>query len=128
MDPIERMVSRVLGIGIAVAVALMLTGLVLGLLDGEGIPTHVVALGDLLPGLREPDPVAYLSLGLLVLVATPFVRVAGSIVDVRAGAGPPLRAGDGGRARGDVPGRRAGQGLTGTAAGGRRTATGRRCA
>jgi uncharacterized membrane protein len=80
MDPIERMVSRVLGIGVAAAVVLMLTGLVLGLLDGDGIPTHVVALGDLLPGLRGLDPAAYLSLGLLVLVATPFVRVAGSIV------------------------------------------------
>ena len=44
------------------------------------MPTHVVSLADLLPGLAEPDPAAYLSLGLLVLVATPFVRVAGSIV------------------------------------------------
>jgi uncharacterized membrane protein len=79
MDPIERMVSRILGIGITVSVALMLTGLVLGLIDGEGMPDHVVSLAGLLPGLTEPDPAAYLSLGLLALVATPFVRVAGSI-------------------------------------------------
>jgi uncharacterized membrane protein len=80
MDPIERMVSRVLGVGIAVSVALMLAGLVLGLIGGEGMPDHVVSLADLLPGLRDADPAAYLSLGLLALVATPFVRVAGSIV------------------------------------------------
>jgi uncharacterized membrane protein len=80
MDPLERMVSRVLGVGIGVAIVLMLAGLVLSLIDGDGIPTRVVSLGDLLSGLREPDPAAYLSLGLLVLVATPFVRVAGSLV------------------------------------------------
>jgi uncharacterized membrane protein len=80
MDPVERMVSRVLGIGMGISVVLMLAGLLLGLVSGDGMPTHVVSLGDLLPGLRELDPAAYLSLGILVLVATPFVRVAGSIV------------------------------------------------
>jgi uncharacterized membrane protein len=80
MDPVERMVSRVLGIGMGISVVLMLAGLLLGLVSGDGMPTHVVSLGDLLPGLVELDPAAYLSLGILVLVATPFVRVAGSIV------------------------------------------------
>ncbi len=80
MDPVERMVSRVLGIGIGLSVASMLAGLMLGLASGDGVPTHVISLGDLLPGLRQPDAAAYLSLGLLVLVATPFARVAGSVV------------------------------------------------
>ena len=80
MDPIERMVSRVLSIGIGAAVALLLSGLVIGVVSGEGMPTDVVSLPGLLPGLKEPDAAAYLSLGLLVLIATPFVRVAGSIV------------------------------------------------
>jgi hypothetical protein len=38
MDPIERVVSRVLGVGIAAAVVLMLSGLVLGVAKGEGVP------------------------------------------------------------------------------------------
>ncbi len=80
MDPIERLVSRVLGVGIVVAVALMLTGLVLGVAKGEGVPAHVVPLADLVAGLTALDPAAWLSAGLLVLVATPFVRVGGSIV------------------------------------------------
>jgi uncharacterized membrane protein len=80
MDPIERTVSRILGIGIGAAVALMLAGVVLALVGGEGLPDHVVSLAGLVSGLAEPDPAAYLSLGLLVLVATPFVRVAGSLV------------------------------------------------
>jgi uncharacterized membrane protein len=77
---IERVVSRVLGAGIAAAVALMLSGLVLGVANGEGVPSHVVPLADLVSGLTAPDPAAWLSAGLLVLVATPFVRVGGSII------------------------------------------------
>jgi uncharacterized membrane protein len=80
MDPIERMVSRVLGIGIGAAVVLMVAGLVLGLASGEGMPDHTASLADLPGGLGEGDPAAYVSLGLLVLVATPFVRVGGSVV------------------------------------------------
>ncbi len=80
MVPIERMVSRVLTIGIAVSVTLMAIGLILGFFDRQGTPTHVVPLADLPSLLRSFDPAAYLSLGLIVLIATPFVRVLGSIV------------------------------------------------
>jgi len=80
MVPIERMVSRILMTGIAVSVALMAIGLVLGLFDRQGMPTHVVPLADLPSLLRSFDPAAYLSLGLIVLIATPFVRVLGSII------------------------------------------------
>jgi uncharacterized membrane protein len=80
MDPIERTVNRILVVGVAVAVALMAAGLVLGVAGGEGLPSHVVSLGDLASLLGSFDPAAYLSLGLMVLIATPFVRVAGTIV------------------------------------------------
>ena len=80
MDPVERMVSRVLIVGIAVSVVFMAIGLVLGLVDKEGMPSHLVSLADLPALLRAFDPAAYLSLGLIVLIATPFVRVAGSLV------------------------------------------------
>jgi uncharacterized membrane protein len=80
MDPIERMVRRVLGAGIAVSVALMAVGLVLSAFDAEGLPAHVVPLADLPAQLVHLDPAPYLSLGLVVLIATPFVRVAGSVV------------------------------------------------
>jgi uncharacterized membrane protein len=73
-------VSRVLGVGIVAAVALMLSGLVLGVVKGEGVPARVVPLADLVAGLAALDPGAWLSAGLLVLVATPFLRVGGSVV------------------------------------------------
>jgi uncharacterized membrane protein len=80
MEPIERMVSRVLRSGIVIAVALMAVGLALSVVDQEGMPSHVVPLADIPPLLGELDPAAYLSLGLIVLIATPFVRVLGSVV------------------------------------------------
>ena len=80
LDPVERMVSRVLTYGIAVSVALMAAGLLLGVLAGAGMPRGVVSLAGLPSGLAALEPAAYLSLGLIALIATPFVRVAGSLV------------------------------------------------
>lgn len=80
MDPVERTVRKVLIAGIAVSVALMAIGLVLGALDGDGLPSGVVPLAHLASRLGDADPAAYLSLGLIVLIATPFVRVAASVV------------------------------------------------
>ena len=80
MDPIERTVNVVLTAGIVVTVALLVAGLVLSIAQGQGLPTRIVPLADLPALLAELDPAAYLSLGIVVLIATPFVRVAGTIV------------------------------------------------
>jgi uncharacterized membrane protein len=80
MSPVEGTIRRVLLAGIVVSVALMASGLVLGLLVGAALPRGVVPLADLPRLLAELQPAAFLSLGLIVLIATPFVRVAGSLV------------------------------------------------
>ena len=80
MDRVERTVSRILIAGIALSVALMATGIVLGVLGRDGLPSGVVPLADMPSLLLDLDASAYLSLGLIVLIATPFVRVAGSLV------------------------------------------------
>ena len=80
MDPVERTVRAVLLAGVGVSVALMAAGLALGFLDGSGFPHGVAPLSSLWRGLAALEPVAYLSLGVIVLVATPFVRVAGSLI------------------------------------------------
>jgi len=80
MDPIERTVNVVLTAGIVVTVALLVAGLVLSIVKGQGLPARIVHLGDLPSLLADLDPAAYLSLGIVVLIATPFVRVAGTIV------------------------------------------------
>ena len=80
MEPVERVIRSVLLCGIALSVALMAAGLVLGVARGAGLPRGVVPLAELPRALAALRPAAYLSLGLIVLIGTPFVRVAGSLV------------------------------------------------
>jgi len=80
MSGVERMVRTVLLAGIAVSVALMALGLGLLAARGDEIPTAVTPLADLPRDLLALRASAYLSLGLIVLIATPFVRVGGSII------------------------------------------------
>ena len=80
MDAIERTVNLVLTAGIGLTVGLLVAGLVLSIAQGQGLPTRIVPLADLPPLLADLDPAAYLSLGIVVLIATPFVRVGGTIV------------------------------------------------
>ena len=80
MEPIERTIHGILLCGIALSVALMAAGLVLAVARGAGLPRAVVPLAELPGALAALRPAAYLSLGLVVLIGTPFVRVAGSLV------------------------------------------------
>ena len=80
MEPIEHAIRWILLCGIALSVALMAVGLVLAAAQGAGLPRGVVPLADLPAALSALRPAAYLSLGLIVLIGTPFVRVAGSLV------------------------------------------------
>ncbi len=58
----------------------MAFGLCLLAVRGDGIPTAVTPVADLPRDLLALRASAYLSLGLIVLIATPFVRVGGSVV------------------------------------------------
>ena len=80
LDPVERTIRAILMAGIAMSVALMAVGLVLGLVRGTMLPRAMVPLSALPAALAHLDAAAFVSLGLIVLVATPFVRVLGSLV------------------------------------------------
>jgi uncharacterized membrane protein len=80
MDPLERTVQRVLLAGVVVSVVLLAVGLALAVASGGELTPGVVSLRELGAGLAAMESAAYLSLGLLVLIATPFVRVAGSLL------------------------------------------------
>jgi uncharacterized membrane protein len=77
---VERLVERLLSVAIGVSVSLMLLGVALGLAAGDGLPDAVLGVSGLPEALMRWEPAAYLSLGLLVLMATPFIRVAGALV------------------------------------------------
>jgi uncharacterized membrane protein len=80
MSAVERMVRLVLLLGVGVSVALMMAGMSLMVLRGQAVPTRVTPASELPHGLATLQADAYLSLGLVVLIATPFVRVGGSII------------------------------------------------
>ncbi len=80
MTPLERTIHWTLIAGVIVSVALMAGGLLLGAMRGVGLPRGAVPLGSLPAELLSGSPAAYLSLGLVVLIATPFARVAGTLV------------------------------------------------
>jgi len=80
LDPVERVVRWTLLVGVALSVAVMAVGLTLAVLAGDGLPHGAVPAARLPRALAAGEAAAWLTLGLLVLVATPFVRVAGSLV------------------------------------------------
>jgi len=79
-DVAQTLVERLLLAAIGVSVTLMLLGVALGIAAGDGLPDAVLAVSGLPRALMSREPAAYLSLGLIMLMATPFVRVAGSLV------------------------------------------------
>ncbi len=80
MGALERTIQVVLLAGLSLAVALMAFGIALALSHGGGLPSGVSRVAELPAGLVGLDPQAYLSLGLIVLIGTPFARVAGTLV------------------------------------------------
>lgn len=75
-DPASAAVARTLTAGVAASLAAMAAGYALALLRGGPLPAAATPLADLAAGLRALDPGAVMSLGLLLLLATPAARVA----------------------------------------------------
>lgn len=67
-------VSRALQAGLAAAIALMAFGAALAL-SGRPVSPAATPLAALLSALKTFDATAYLSLGIIVLLATPALRV-----------------------------------------------------
>jgi uncharacterized membrane protein len=77
---LDRLLSWVLFAGLGIALALMLAGILLALLDdGQPVPPRTTFAG-LLESLVSFEAEGLFGLGLLVLLATPAVRVLASIL------------------------------------------------
>jgi uncharacterized membrane protein len=77
---LNAVVHGVLMVGLAISTALMVAGIGLDLFLQRDLPTAVPDLGDVLSRVGALRPSGFLALGLLVLIATPILRVLGSIV------------------------------------------------
>jgi uncharacterized membrane protein len=79
---LDHAIARILTIGTYVSVGLLAIGVALMALDGisplAAPPT--LDLSVLLSQIRSADPVGFLWLGLIVVIATPTARVAASLV------------------------------------------------
>jgi uncharacterized membrane protein len=83
IDPIERKIARILSIGAVVAITLLVIGIALMIVEGVGPETvgfpafHLERLVDDLVHLRAAG---FLYAGILVVIATPVVRVSGELI------------------------------------------------
>jgi uncharacterized membrane protein len=74
-DPAAVAVSRTLAAGVGASMFLMTAGLLLALTRGGPLPDSATPLPALGAGLASADPGALMSLGLIILLATPAARV-----------------------------------------------------
>jgi uncharacterized membrane protein len=77
---LNAVVHAVLMVGLAISTALMLLGIGLDLFLQRDLPTAVPDLGEVLARVATLRASGFLALGLLVLIATPILRVVGSII------------------------------------------------
>lgn len=77
---LEEVIHRLLIIGLMTSAALMLTGLGLDLFLHRDMPTAVPDIREVFQRVASLRPSGFLALGLLVLIATPILRVAASVV------------------------------------------------
>jgi len=77
---INKAVQWTLGVGLAVSALLMIAGLVGSLAAGRRLPKAVLEPEPALQQALHLHAAGLLSLGLLVLILTPFLRVAGTLV------------------------------------------------
>jgi uncharacterized membrane protein len=76
---LNEVVHSVLIIGLVISTALMLIGVGLDLFYQRDLPTAVPDIGEVISRVLVLRPSGFLALGLLVLIATPILRVVGSI-------------------------------------------------
>jgi uncharacterized membrane protein len=77
---LEMFLHNLLVGGVILSSALLILGLVTALAGGNGLPDSVPPLSQVIPLALSFDPTGLLALGFLVLIATPILRVAGSVI------------------------------------------------
>jgi uncharacterized membrane protein len=76
---LNEVVHGVLILGLLISTALMIAGVGLDLFAQRELPTSVPDIGDAINRVLVLRPSGFLALGLLILIATPILRVIGSI-------------------------------------------------
>lgn len=77
---LDRIIQRLLILGLVLSTAVLLAGLALSAVSGGSVPSQVLSFKQILAGLRDGSPSSLLNLGLLMLIATPVLAVMGALV------------------------------------------------
>jgi uncharacterized membrane protein len=77
---LNEVVHRLLIVGLIISTLFMLSGIILDLVLGRQAPTVIPDLREVFTRIAVFRPSGFLSLGLLVLIATPIIRVIGSTI------------------------------------------------
>ncbi len=77
---LNDVIRRVLVIGLFVSTATMLTGMVLAVVRHRALATTAPEIGSVWARVEALRPSGFLALGILILIATPILRVLGSFV------------------------------------------------
>jgi uncharacterized membrane protein len=78
---INEVVHGMLVLGLGVSTAVMCMGIALSLVFHYPLPSTLSPLRQIIEGLDRLNPSSYLSLGILLLIATPILRVFGSLIE-----------------------------------------------
>ena len=77
---LESVIQKLLVIGVLLSSTLMLTGFILGIVQGVVVPSQVPNITAVPAEVLALHPIGFMALGLLVLIATPIVRVFFSVL------------------------------------------------
>ena len=78
---LNEVVHRMLILGLVLSTVCIFTGLGLSGISHHPLPSKVSGLRQVLDGLKKASPPSFLDLGILLLIATPVLRVVGSLVE-----------------------------------------------
>ena len=78
---LNELVHRALIAGLALSTVILLGGLTLSAVTRQPLPGRVAGFGQIVAGLKTGSPAGFLSLGILLLIATPILRILGSLIE-----------------------------------------------
>lgn len=78
---LNRVVHRMLILGLVFCTVTLFIGLALSAIYHHPLPAKVLPFREIFKGLKTGSPPSFLSLGILMLIATPVLRVFGSLVE-----------------------------------------------
>ena len=78
---LNEVVHRMLIVGLALSTVVLFVGLALSAIFHQPAPSRVLGFRQVFEGLERGSPPSILSLGILLLIATPVLRVFGSLVE-----------------------------------------------